>query len=143
MLNKYDRFLFNQLIIHSLIFESKSAKNVIILFIFTFQMSKRTYFDSLREKNLMRRFEELFPRGGLKKSLNQFLCFDLKAYMSTKTETLTLECDFAGPLASPANRHVLLFSIHPSGEATCRSGGPHRDWIWEFKEKEYSIVHSY
>lgn len=91
----------------------------------------------------MRHFDNLFPRGGLKKSLNQYLCFDLKSYMSSKNETLTFECDFAGEHASPNNRHVLLFSVHPSGQATCRSGGPHRDWIWQFQEKEYNIVHTY
>lgn len=102
------------------------------------QISKKIYVDYLKDRGIWRSFEEMFPGKDGREALNQLLVFDLKKYMSAKTEHLSIQCEF-GARTSPADQQILALTVHPTGRATCRST-PHTSlWEWEFTEKSYDL----
>ena len=102
-----------------------------------FQLSKKTYFDYLKERRIFRgKFDELFPRPGGVNSIVQTLVLDVKPYYSEKTEMLTIKQHFTdGGRLSPKNRQILVLSVHTDGRATCKYGGAAQSWLWHFDEK--------
>ena len=79
-------------------------------------------------------FEELFPGDSSTYPFNQMLYVDLRENMSSTAETLNMRMTFSEK-TSPADRQVVVLSVHSTGEVTCRhAGGPnHYDWRWESK----------
>lgn len=104
------------------------------------QISKKIYVDYLKERGIWRSFEEMFSSRAGRDSINQLLVFDLKRYMSAKTEHLSIQCQF-GLNTSPPNQQILVISVHPTGRATCRSTPKSTLWEWEFTEKTYTLSH--
>jgi hypothetical protein len=101
------------------------------------ELSKRLLFQYLKS---LRAFagdsEDLFPRYTTEHSLVQGFVFDLKDYMSSNTEHLNIQCEFAGPGVgtSPANTQIVVFSVHPNGKATCRQADNPFSYIWNFTQ---------
>lgn len=103
------------------------------------QISKKIYVDYLRDRGIWRSFDEMFPSMDARQSLNQLLVFDLKKYMSAKTEHLSIQCEF-GSSTSPERQQILLLSVHPTGRATCRSTPKSSLWEWEFTERSFELA---
>lgn len=81
-------------------------------------------------------FDELFPPTSDIEVFNQMLYIDLRDSMSEKAESLNIQATFAeAGLTSPKDRHIVVLSVHSTGEVTCRhaGGASHYDWRWESK----------
>ena len=81
-------------------------------------------------------FDELFPNVSDIHPFNQMFYVDLRSSMSDKAEPLNIKASFADSAGtSPEDTHVVVVSVHSTGEVTCRhSGGSgHYDWRWESK----------
>jgi hypothetical protein len=81
-------------------------------------------------------FDELFPPTSDIEPFNQMLYVDLRDSMSDKAEPLHIQATFSeAPYTSPKDTHIVVLSVHSTGEVTCRhSGGAgHYDWRWESK----------
>ena len=95
------------------------------------EKSKHIWYKYLTKQRLWKgSFDQIFPRGN-KISVCQFFAFNLKNYMSDKSETLKINCLFSGE-TSPKNRQFICLSVHPNGRALCKSGPGELNWQWEF-----------
>jgi hypothetical protein len=101
----------------------------------THQLSKKTLFDYYKERRILPRstFDDLFPRAAGKESLMQIFVLDTNHWMSERTETLTIEAQFNENL-SPAQRQILVMSVHPTGRAILKYNGFKYGWETKFEE---------
>lgn len=91
------------------------------------------YVKSMRLTNA--EFDKWFPKLATEKSLIQSFLIDTHNLMSKKTENLSVRCRFSGNNQSPADTQVCVISIHPNGQAVCKSGPNNLSWTWEFLQQ--------
>jgi hypothetical protein len=101
------------------------------------ELSKKLLYQYLKNlRAFAGEFDDLFPRYEAQRSWVQGFVFDLKDYMSSNTEHLNIQCEFAGPgaVTSPANTQMVVFSVHPNGRATCQQADHPFSYIWNFTQ---------
>jgi hypothetical protein len=101
------------------------------------ELSKKLLYQYLKNlRAFAGEFDDLFPRYEAQRSLVQGFVFDLKDYMSSNTEHLNIQCEFAGPgaVTSPANTQIVVFSVHRNGRATCQQADHPFSYIWNFTQ---------
>lgn len=101
------------------------------------ELSKKLLYQYLKNlRAFAGEFDDLFPRYEAQRSLVQGFVFDLKDYISSNTEHLNIQCEFAGPgaVTSPANTQIVVFSVHRNGRATCQQADHPFSYIWNFTQ---------
>lgn len=101
------------------------------------EIEKWQYFKYLKDRNLVQRMDQIFPRG--ETSVNGVLLYDLRHFMSSKSEILKIRLEFAAGSTSPANQQLVLLSVHPNGRAICQSGGSTNDLQWKIETFDYTL----
>ena len=87
------------------------------------ELSMSQYYDYLTDLGLAENFsfENLFPDSPTKRSLIQYLVFDVRHLMLDKVQLLRLGMEFASETVSPASHQIAVISIHPNGRANVKN----------------------
>lgn len=101
------------------------------------EIEKWQYFRYLKDRNLISRMDQIFPRDEV--CVNGVLLYDLRHFMSSKSEILKVRLEFAAGEASPKEQQLVLLSVHPNGRAICQSGGTRNDLQWQIETFDYTL----
>ena len=100
------------------------------------ETSKDQYYENLRSLGLAGNitFNDIFPQDDTARSLVQFFVFDVRHLMLDRFQSLRIAMEFTrNANASPAGQQILVFSIHPNGEASVvNTSSTGVSWLWQF-----------